>query len=108
MSGTAPSPSPRSSRWTWSREADRGASEALSALDGRQPRVMRTLAQLLHPATPVLPDTLAASAAAREDSGLSDPLRAIEREQGRGPVFGPHRPVRGPAARRLVRDARGV
>ncbi len=55
-------------------------SQALPALDGREPRVMRGLARLLYPATLIAPETLQATAAAR-DSGISDALRSIVLEQ---------------------------
>jgi aminopeptidase N len=56
-------------------------SQALPALEGREPRVMRGLARLLYPATLVAPDTLQATAAALRDSQLSGGLRAIVLEQ---------------------------
>lgn len=58
----------------------RYVSQALPALDGREPRVMRGLARLLYPATLIAPETLQATAAAR-DSGISGALRSIVQEQ---------------------------
>jgi len=55
-------------------------SQALPALDGREPRMMRALARLLYPATLIAPETLQATAAAR-DSGISGALRSVVLEQ---------------------------
>jgi aminopeptidase N len=56
-------------------------SQALPALDGREPRMMRALARLLYPATLISPETLQATEAAQRDSRLSGALRAIVLEQ---------------------------
>jgi aminopeptidase N len=56
-------------------------SQALPALDGREPRVMRGLARLLYPATLISPETLQVTEAAQRDSRLSGALRAIVLEQ---------------------------
>ncbi len=56
-------------------------SQALPALDGREPRVMRGLARLLYPATLISPQTLQATEAAQRDSRRSGALRAIVLEQ---------------------------
>jgi aminopeptidase N len=58
----------------------RYVSQALPALDGREPRVMRALARLLYPATLIAPETLQATAAA-QDRGISGALRSIVLEQ---------------------------
>ncbi len=60
---------------------DRYLNQALPALEGREPRVMRALARLLYPATLISPETLHATAAALRDSQLSGALRAIMLEQ---------------------------
>jgi aminopeptidase N len=60
---------------------DRYLSQALPALDGREPRVMRGLARLLYPATLISPETLRATEAAQRDSRLSGALRTIVLEQ---------------------------
>jgi aminopeptidase N len=60
---------------------DRYLSQALPALDGREPRVMRGLARLLYPATLISPQTLQATEAAQRDSRLSGALRTIVLEQ---------------------------
>jgi aminopeptidase N len=61
--------------------ADRYLSQALPALAGREPRVMRGLARLLYPATLIAPETLQATTAAQRDSRLSGALRTIVLEQ---------------------------
>ncbi|MGP8000692.1 MAG: M1 family aminopeptidase [Streptosporangiaceae bacterium] len=60
---------------------DRYLSQALPAVDGREPRLMRGLARLLYPATLIAPGTLAATAAALRGSRLSGALQVIVRER---------------------------
>jgi aminopeptidase N len=60
---------------------DRYFAQALPALASREPRVMRSLARLLYPATLISPATLAATRAALEASELSQELRVIVLEQ---------------------------
>jgi aminopeptidase N len=61
---------------------DRYFAEALPALAGREPRIMRSLARQLFPATLVSPATLTATGAALAAGGLSHGLRVtvLERE----------------------------
>jgi aminopeptidase N len=60
---------------------DRYFSQALPALAGREPRVMRSAARLMYPATLISPATLAASRASLELTGPSPGLRVIVLEQ---------------------------
>jgi aminopeptidase N len=60
---------------------DRYFSEALPALEGRDLRVMRHLAEPLYPATLAEPDTLAATRAALEQGSLGHALRVIVTDQ---------------------------
>ncbi len=69
-------------------------SQALPALDGREPRVMRGLARLLYPATLISPQTLQATEAAQRDSQAQRRTAVDRARAGRHPACGPDRPVR--------------
>ena len=60
---------------------DRYFAQALPALASREPRVMRSLAGLLYPATLISPDTVAATEAGLSASEFSGSLRTVVLEQ---------------------------
>ena len=69
-------------------------SQALPALDGREPRVMRGLARLLYPATLISPETLQATATALRDKPAQRRAAGDRAGTGRHPARGPGRPGR--------------